>query len=187
MTTVNSPHTSSHRESRPHKQLSFSSTFSILCSVWSGARMPQNCQDVIDRKKSGKSTALGRRLKSFFHLLFKLTKCVQNESLDTRVSALPSLCSHTQPHSGRIWDFGCPWIHVRYKLSIYVWERKGRECLWIWLHGAKFYGPSRLFKEFPYSKPLFFGTVSQITARWCQGCLFSTAFQTTQIDLEKCS
>lgn len=69
-------------------------------------------------------------------------------------------------------------MNTSHKPSVYVWERKGKGCLWTWLYGATFYGTSRFFQAFPCNKCLFFGIVSEITAgRWCQGGVFHTSSQ----------
>lgn len=47
-------HLQPHR-AQAQEQINFSCTFSFLSSIWSGAWMPQSCQDIIIRKKKKKS------------------------------------------------------------------------------------------------------------------------------------
>lgn len=132
--------------------------------------MPQHCQNIIIRKRlRNTSTALDRWLRSFLHLLFKLTKCVQMRHLITKYQFS---FSHIAPHSHTLEEldfFAFLGMNASHKHSAYIWERKGKGCFWTWLYGAKFCETSSLFKAFLCNKRCFFHTVSEITSvRYCQ-------------------
>lgn len=87
--------------------------------------MPQCCQNIIIRKRlRNRSTALGRWLRSFLHLLFKLTKCVQMRHLITEYQFS---FSHIALHSHTLEELNflpsCGWMLVWNAQFIFGKER----------------------------------------------------------------